>query len=146
MTDRDDNEQGGRVVGKKTMAVWLMVRMMVLERMAKGQAQQRAAHLLGVGYESVRHWYKDFVDRGYSFSTSLRGHHPKTRWLLDDQKVQQQAKEWVMSHARQRGQPNLTIRGFMNYMNETLLPSLPQQPFQPGAILPSSRAMCRASN
>jgi hypothetical protein len=141
MFDRDDKEQGGRVVGKKTMAVWLMVRMMVLDRIGKGQAQQRSARLLGVGYESVRHWYEDFVDRGYSFSTSLRGHHPKTRWLLDDQMVRQQAKEWVMSHARQRRQPNLTIRHFMNYLNQTLLPSLPQQPFQPGSILPFSHAM-----
>jgi hypothetical protein len=111
-----------------------MVRLIVFDGMQKTAAQCRAATLIGVAFRSVRRWYKDFVDRGYSFSTSLRGHHPKTRWLLDDQKVKQQAKDWVMAHARQRGQPNLTIRDFMKYLNDTLLPSLPQQPFNPGLI------------
>jgi hypothetical protein len=132
---RDDkNDSSSRVVGKKTLSVWLMTRLMVLDRMGKVQAQMRAAHLIGVAYVSVRRWYADFVARGYSFSSSLRGHHPKTRWLLDDQHVQQQAKQWVMENARQRGQPNLTVHAFMHYLNDTLLPTLPDQPISPGTI------------
>jgi hypothetical protein len=119
-------------VGKKTMAIWLTVRLMLLEDNQKRLAQQRAADLVGVNLSSVRRWYADFVQSGYSFTASLRGHHPKMRWLLDEPALQQTAKLWVKKHARERGKPNLTVADFQHYLNSELLPSADDPPSQEG--------------
>ena len=85
------------------------------------QATSQAAALILVSERSVRRWSDDFWENGFYFSLSLRGHHAKVQWALEDVHMQARAKQYVREHLNVKGQPNLTGQSFALWVGKTLL-------------------------
>jgi hypothetical protein len=55
------------------------------------------------------------------FEHSLRGQHPKVRWLLDDVKYQTAARQWVHDNCNRKGRPNMKAHDFAVWLSNDLL-------------------------
>jgi hypothetical protein len=114
---RDDGSDGH--VGTKTLALWLMVKLMA-EGTPKREAENRAAALMGVSGRSVHNWHRQYRQNG-ELQPSRRGQYAKVQWLLEDVEMQNKAKKWVRSHSRRTGEKNMIVADFQKYLNEKLL-------------------------
>lgn len=56
-----------------------------------------------------------------SFWASLRGHHAKVLWLLDDPEKQAKAKSWIREHADSKGKTKMKVYDFAVHLNKQLL-------------------------
>jgi len=85
--------------------------------MSEGSPTERAldfaGDLWGVHKETVRRWIDEFKSNDCEFALSLRGLHPKTHWLLEDEEKQMQAKEFVRTNSKK-----MSIEIFTNWVNE----------------------------
>ena len=71
-----------------------------------------------------REW--DVEDEFVMFSSvhSGRGKNSQHKSLFDDEVVRNRAIQWLRENSIVTGRPNLTVRGFMQWVNATLVPSL----------------------
>lgn len=70
-------------------------------------ATQLAAEITGVAPGTATTWWYSYQSKPDQFEHSLRGAHPKVRWVLADPVSQQRAREWVRANSQRVGQPNI---------------------------------------
>ena len=101
-------------------------RYVALNRAARGIEMGTAVDFARDLFDVGTQIQKDLLEPGDQtddilFEKSMKGLHPKTKWLLDDPDLQIQARAWVRENAQRRGGRNMTTRDFQKYVNGTLL-------------------------
>ena len=108
--------------------------------LTKTAAAQEVGLLLGINDKTVRLWRKDFLSNG-DFDEDNRGRYRRYCVVMDEQ-YRDTALEWVRQHASVKGESNMIVFDFCNWVNGTLLPMVrTHHPNIPSSV--SNRTACR---
>lgn len=95
------------------------------------------ADLLGISERTVRLWKQQFAkyDETFPEAEDRETRHAAFR---DDEELCERARQWVRQHSHVKGQPNMRVIDFCNWVNNDLLPSVHLVPGFPRQISQST--------
>lgn len=96
------------------------------------------ADLLSSSERTVRAWKHQFVTNGGTFPEAAETRGRKHAAFRDDEELCRRARQWVREHSHVKGQPNMRIPDFCNWVNSDLLPSVHLVPGFPRQISQST--------
>lgn len=82
----------------------------------RGGAYEAAAKDVSVTARTVKKWVYDYEANDGFFTESLWGKHASVPWLLCDEDVQSDCRDWIHSHSPKKGEPNFTALGFLIFL------------------------------
>jgi hypothetical protein len=118
----DSREDADHSLDYKSLVTWSYA-LKVKAGAGKSMAVRQTADEFGVAERTVWDWLGTYLSN-FSFSQSMRGRHSKYPSLLADADVQQRLREYVRTHSRQKGSPNLRLPELTRWVNEVLLADL----------------------
>ena len=71
--------------------------------------------------KTVRLWRQDFLCNNGEFHEDSRGKYVRYQ-VISDEDYHDRALEWVHSNSSVKGKPNVAVRDFCEWINNTLLP------------------------
>ena len=108
--------------------------------LTKTGAAKEVGLLLGINDKTVRLWRKDFLIYG-DFNEDYRGTHKRYCVVMDEQ-YRDTSLQWIREHASVKGESNMVVFDFCNWVNGTLLPMVREHhPNIPPNV--SMRTACR---
>ena len=97
------------------------------------EAAAYVGEVTGKGEKTVRDWVNELRDNDGEFLEYGRGKYKRISFLTDE-RCRELATKWVRENSCRKGHPNMTIRDFMDYVNETLLPQLQSEDTFPKSV------------
>ena len=105
----------------------------VSPRATIGRVAQSVGEVLGRCEKTIRDWIKELKENDGEFLAYGRGKHRRVT-LLTDERCCERATKWVRENSCRKGQANMTVKDFMDYLNETLLPSMAEDEALPKTV------------
>ena len=90
--------------------------------LGKLEAAVKVSRIVHHHERSIRRWRDS--SRQHGDIPSLKVGQYERQTLADDEEVRRKATAWAREHSNVKGQPNMTIQDFCQYLNNDLLPSL----------------------
>lgn len=87
------------------------------------EAAELAGQMIGKSDRTIREWKTKFFESGGEIPDSRQGHYQRTGVLWKDESLCKAATRYIRANAAVRGQPNLTVGRFCEWVNEELLPN-----------------------
>jgi len=87
------------------------------------KSQAKAARIGQCTTRTVHNWLVEFESSG-NLPESKQGKYAKTQWLLVDEDIQQEVREWIREHAAQPGKPRMRVVDFQLHINSNVLPKI----------------------
>ena len=109
---------------RRMLAIMMFVTFRARHKFSKMDAYLEAASASGYSERTVRRLWQEFVSNGASLVESDHGRYARFT-IMDDERVCDQARQWVREHAAEKGKPNMTARDFCSFLNNELLPTIP---------------------
>ena len=95
--------------------------------LGKTKAAEHAGEMVGQSDKSVREWRKKFLEEG-EVPESKQGKYQRSGVLWSDEALNRKAARHIHENASVKGQPNLTVSQFCQWVNDDLLPNETLEP------------------
>ena len=108
---------------KKIAVLLVKFYMKLRPRSSVTSASNAVSNFILFSGKSIRKWRKQYMNNRWDFNEYGRGKYQRES-LMFDNKFCTCARNWARENANRRGQPNMTVHDFRDYVNHTLLPEL----------------------
>ena len=108
---------------KKIAVLLVKFYMKLRPRLSVTSASNAVSNFMQFSGKSIRKCRKQYMNNRGDFNEYGRGKYQRESLMFDDHFCTC-ARNWARENANRRGQPNMTVHDFRDYVNHTLLPDL----------------------
>ena len=101
--------------------------------LGKTKAAELAGMMVGRSDKTVREWRKQFMEEG-EVPESKQGEYQRSGVLWSNEDLNRKATKYIRENASVKGQPNLTVGKFCQWVNDDLLPNETLEPGFPRKV------------
>ena len=110
-----------------SLAVFLCFQLAKHFKLGETKAAELSALMTGKSDKTVREWRKYFCDNG-QIPECKQGHYQRSGVVSHNEDLNRKATKYIRKNADVKGQPNLTVGMFCQWVNEDLLPNTALEP------------------
>ena len=122
--DRDD---------RVSLGLFLCFQLSKYLQLGETKAAELSGMMIGKSDKAVREWRAYFNDNG-EIPESKQGKYQRSGIVWNNEALNKKATRYIREHANVKGQPNLTVRMFCQWVNDDLLPNETLEPGFPRKI------------
>ena len=119
---------------RASLGLFLSFQLSSVLRKGETEAAELAGQMIGRSDRTVREWRSKFFDSGGEIPESRQGQYERTGVLWKNESLNRKATRYIRTNAAVKGQANLTVGKFCQWVNNELLPNETLEPGFPRCI------------
>ena len=119
---------------RASLGLFLSFQLSTILGKGETEAAELAGQMIGKSDRTVREWRSKFFESCGELPESKQGHYQRTGVLWKNESLNRKATRFIRANAAVKGQANLTVGTFCEWVNEELLPSETLEPGFPRSI------------